>query len=109
LLNGKNNEAEWELLNGRKHTKIQVSGPISSRDFQSISAFVYRGHGIGFLPSIYCTDKIKNGELRRLLPDWTSKQFDIHAVYATRKFLPSRLHVFLEALKGWKSPLWILP
>jgi DNA-binding transcriptional LysR family regulator len=107
LLNGKNNEAEWELLNGSKRTKIQVSGPISSRDFQSVSTFVYRGHGIGFLPSTYCDDKIKKGELRRLLPDWTSKQFDIHAVYPTRNFLPSRLRVFLEALKSWKSPLWI--
>jgi DNA-binding transcriptional LysR family regulator len=109
LLNGKNNESEWELLNGRKRTKIQVSGPISSRDHQSVSAFVYRGHGIGFLPSTYCDDKIKKGELCRLLPDWTSKQFDVHAVYPTRNFLPSRLQVFLEALKAWKSPLWISP
>ncbi|HWY74617.1 MAG TPA: LysR family transcriptional regulator, partial [Verrucomicrobiae bacterium] len=51
LLSEKNNEAEWELVSGRKHAKVRVSGPISSRDFQSISTFVYRGHGIGFLPS----------------------------------------------------------
>jgi DNA-binding transcriptional LysR family regulator len=108
LFNGKNNESEWELLNGRKRTKIRVSGPLSSRDFQSVSTFVYRGHGIGFLPSTYCDEKIKKGELCRLLPDWTSKQFDLHAVYPTRKFLPSRVLVFLEALKNWKSPLWTM-
>jgi hypothetical protein len=33
----------------------------------------------------------------------------VHAVYPTRHFLPSRLHVFLEALKAWKSPLWTVP
>lgn len=109
LLGEKNNEAEWELVNGRKHAKVHVSGPISSRDFQSVSTFVYRGHGIGFLPSTYCNEKIKKGELIRLLPDWVSPRFDIHAVYPTRNFLPSRLHVFLEALKTWKSPLWTLP
>ncbi len=108
LFNGKNNESEWELLNGRKRTKIQVSGPLSSRDFQSVSTFVYRGHGIGFLPSTYCDNKIEKGELLRLLPDWTSEQFDVHAIYPTRKFLPSRLLVFLEALKSWKSPLWTM-
>jgi DNA-binding transcriptional LysR family regulator len=108
LLNGKNNESEWELLNGPKSTKIQVSGPISSRDFQSVSTFVYRGQGIGFLPSTYCDDKIKKGELRRLLPDWTSKPIDLHAIYPTRKFLPSRLYVFIEALKNWRSPLWTM-
>jgi DNA-binding transcriptional LysR family regulator len=109
LLNGKNNEAEWELLNGRKRAGIRVSGPISSRDFQSVSTFVYRGHGVGFLPSTYCNDKIRKGELVRLLPNWTSKQLEVHAVYPTRHFLPSRLHVFLEALKAWKSALWTLP
>jgi len=106
ILNGKNNEAEWELLNGRRRAKIHVSGPLSSRDFQSVSTFVYRGHGIGFLPSTYCDDKIKKGELIRVLPDWSSQLFEVHAVYPTRNFLPSRVHVFLEALKAWKSPLW---
>jgi hypothetical protein len=27
-------------------------------------------------------------------------------VYSSRKSLPSRLGVFLDALAGWKSPLW---
>ena len=106
LLNGRNNEAEWEFISGHKRATVHVSGPISSRDFQSVSTFVYRGHGVGFLPSTYCDEKTKKKELVRLLPDWTSKQFDVHAVYPTRNFLPSRLHVFLEALKAWKSPLW---
>ncbi len=106
LLNGKNGEAEWELLNGRKRARIRVSGPISSRDFQSVGTFVYRGHGVGFLPSTYCDDKIRKGELLRLLPDWTSEELDVHTVYPSRDFLPSRLHVFLEALRAWKSPLW---
>jgi DNA-binding transcriptional LysR family regulator len=106
LLNGKNNEAEWELLNERKRAGVRVSGTISSRDFQSVSTFVYRGHGVGFLPSTYCKDKIRKGELVRLLPDWTSDQLEVHVVYPTRNFLPSRLRVFLEALRAWKSPLW---
>jgi hypothetical protein len=62
-LNGKHNEAESEMVSGRKRAAVLVTGPVSSRDFQSVSAFVYRGHGIGFLPSIYCEAKIKKGEL----------------------------------------------
>jgi DNA-binding transcriptional LysR family regulator len=109
LVSDKNNEAEWELVSGRKHAKVDVSGPISSRDFQSVSTFGYRGHGIGLLPSTYCSEKIRKGELIRLLPEWVSPRFDVHAVYPTRNFLPLRLHVFLEALKAWQSPLWTLP
>src|ERR1700734_1389419 len=72
-----------------------------------LSAFTYRGHGIGLLPSTYCDAQIASGELVRLLPDWSSPEIFVHAVYPTRRFLPAKLQVFLENLKAWKSPLWI--
>lgn len=107
LLNGRNSEAEWHLVNGRKSVDLRVSGSISSRDFEAVSAFTYRGHGIGLLPSTYCDDQIRRGELIRLLPDWSSPEIFVHAVYPTRRFLPSMLQVFLDELKAWKSPLWL--
>lgn len=107
LLNGRNNEAEWHLVSGKKSVKQPVSGPISSKDYQSVSAFTYRGHGVGLLPSMYCDAQIASGELVRLLPEWSSPEIAIHAVYPTRRFLPTKLQVFLEALKAWKSPLWL--
>ena len=51
MLNAKNNETDWDLMNARRKARIHVSGPISSRDFNSVSTFVYRGHGVGLLPS----------------------------------------------------------
>ena len=107
LLNGRNNEAEWELVSGRKSIRVHVSGPVSARDHHAVSAFTYRGHGIGFLPSTFCDARIARGELIRLLREWSSPEIFIHTVYPTRRFLPSKLQVFLEAVKGWKSPLWI--
>ncbi|HWT59831.1 MAG TPA: LysR family transcriptional regulator [Rhizobium sp.] len=107
LLNGRNGEAEWHLVSGRKSIRQQVSGQVSSRDFEAVSAFTYRGHGIGLLPSTYCDDQIGRGELIRLLPDWSSEEIFVHAVYPTRRFLPLRLQIFLEALKAWKTPLWL--
>ncbi|MGO8015349.1 LysR substrate-binding domain-containing protein [Rhizobium leguminosarum] len=107
LLNGRNGEAEWHLVSRRKSVRLHVSGPVSSRDFDAVSAFTYRGHGIGLLPSTYCDEQIRRGELVRLLPDWSSEEIFVHAVYPTRRFLPSRLQVFLDALKAWKTPLWL--
>lgn len=106
MLHAKQNETEWEIVNGRKRAEICVTGPVSSSDFQSVSSFVYRGHGIGLLPTAYCEDEIRRGELVRVLPDWSSKSIDVHALYPTRNFLPSRLSLFLETLKNWDSPLW---
>jgi DNA-binding transcriptional LysR family regulator len=107
LLNGRNGEAEWHLVSGRKSVDLHVWGAVSSRDFEAVSAFTYRGHGIGLLPSTYCDDQIRRGELIRLLPDWSSPEIFVHAVYPTRRFLPSRLQVFLDELKAWTSPLWL--
>jgi DNA-binding transcriptional LysR family regulator len=106
MLNAKHNETDWDLVSGRSTARVHVSGPISSRDFNSVSAFVFRGHGVGLLPSTYCDEALAGGSLVRLLPQWTSPQIPVFAVYPSRKFLPSRLSVFLEALAAWKSPLW---
>ncbi|RFB93710.1 LysR family transcriptional regulator [Rhizobium leguminosarum bv. trifolii] len=107
LLNGRNGEGEWQLVSGGTLVRQQVSGPVSSRDFEAVSAFTYRGHGIGLLPSTYCDDKIRSGDLIRLLPDWSSEEIFVHAVYPTRRFMPARLQVFLDTLKAWKTPLWL--
>ena len=64
MLNARNNETDWDLVNGRKKARIHVSGPISSRDFNSASTFVYRGHGIGLLPSTYCDEGTRERRAR---------------------------------------------
>jgi DNA-binding transcriptional LysR family regulator len=107
MLNARNGETEWDLVNGRKKARVHVSGPISSRDFNSVSTFVNRGHGIGLLASTFCDEAVAAGTLIRLLPKWTSPPIPVFAVYSNRKFLPSRLNVFLKALAAWKSPLWL--
>jgi DNA-binding transcriptional LysR family regulator len=107
MLNARNNETDWELINGRKKARIHVSGPVSSRDFDSVSTFVYRGHGVGLLPSTYCDEALASGVLVRLLPKWASPQIPVFAVYSNRKFLPLRLNLFLAALAAWKSPPWL--
>jgi DNA-binding transcriptional LysR family regulator len=106
MLNARNNESDWDLINGRRKVRIHVSGSISSHDHNSICTFVYRGHGIGLLPSSYCEEALASGRLVHLLPKWASPQVPVFAVYSSRKFLPSRLRVFLDALAAWKSPLW---
>jgi DNA-binding transcriptional LysR family regulator len=107
MLNAKNNEADWDLTNGRRKLRVHVTGPISSRDFNSVSTLVYLGHGVGLLPSSYCEQALAKGTLVRLLPRWSSPEIPVFAVYPSRKFLPARLQVFLEALAAWQTPLWI--
>lgn len=107
MLSAKNNETHWELVSGRRKARVHVSGPVSSRDFTTAGTFVLRGHGVGLLPSSQCEENIARGRLVRLLPKWASPPIPVFAVYPSRRFLPLRLSVFLEALAAWRSPLWI--
>jgi DNA-binding transcriptional LysR family regulator len=106
LLNGKNGETVWNLESGRKTVSLRVSGSVSSRDFNTVSYFTYRGHGIGLLPFNYCDHLVERGDLVRVLPKWASPKIPVHALYPTRKFMPAKLRVFLDALKAWDSPFW---
>jgi DNA-binding transcriptional LysR family regulator len=107
MFNATSSETEWDLVNGRRKARVRVSGPISSRDCHSASEFVLRGHGIGLIESSYCEQPLVRGELVRLMPRWTSPKIPVFAVYPTRKYLPSRVSAFLDALGKWNSPLWI--
>ncbi|SDP72880.1 DNA-binding transcriptional regulator, LysR family [Ralstonia sp. 25mfcol4.1] len=107
LINARNNETDWHLMSGRKSAKIRVTGPVAARDFHIVNAFVRRGHGIALLPSGYADAQIARGELVRILPNWSSPEISVHAVYPTRRFMPSKLRAFLEELKAWDSPLWL--
>jgi DNA-binding transcriptional LysR family regulator len=63
MFNGKNNEAEWDLISGRRKVRV--------------------------------------------LPRWASARIPVFAVYPSRRFLPSRVSAFVDALGKWKSPLWV--
>lgn len=106
MLHAKSNEADWDLVSGRRKARVRVTGPVSSRDFSTVSTFVYRGHGVGLLPSNYCDAEIAAGRLVRLLPKWQCAPVPVFVVYPSRKFLPLRLTAFLQALAAWRSPLW---
>ncbi|MBD9640767.1 LysR family transcriptional regulator [Ensifer sp. ENS07] len=106
LVNARGNEAEWHLVKGGEAASLRVTGAVSVHDIQSASAMTERGHGIGRLPPIFCDSLLASGKLLRVLPGWSAPDVFVHAVYPTRRFLPSRLQVFLQELKAWGGPAW---
>jgi DNA-binding transcriptional LysR family regulator len=108
MFNAKNYEADWDLICGRRRVRVNVSGAVSSRDCQSVAAFVLRGHGVGLVEAAYCDQALARGDLVRLLPRWTSAEIPVSAVYPSRKFLPPRVTAFLKALATWKNSWWHL-
>jgi DNA-binding transcriptional LysR family regulator len=107
MFNAKNYQSAWELVCGRRKSRVRVSGVLSSHDCKSVAAFVLRGNGIGLIETAYCDQALARGDLVRLLPKWTSTEIPVSAVYPSRKFLPPRVTAFLKALAAWKTSLWV--
>ena len=42
MFNARNYETHWDFINGRRKVRIGVKGAVSSRDCQSVAAFVPR-------------------------------------------------------------------
>ena len=105
LMNGKNGEAQWHLgKRAQENLAARLRLRIEPRLQLGELLYPSRGHAIGLLPFNYCDDLIDTGELVRILLEWTSPKTPAHALYATRKFIPAKLRVFLDALQEWNSP-----
>ena len=59
ILHGRNNEAEWHLVSGKKSIKFHVSGPVAARDFQAAERFHLSGsrHWPAAIDLLRCSDR----------------------------------------------------
>lgn len=64
------------------------------------------GLGVLRIPEMAITDALRDGTLRRVLPDWTLPGADVWAIYGHRTHGDPTLAAFLDALRGaaWGAP-----
>jgi DNA-binding transcriptional LysR family regulator len=86
--------------------KVRVKGPITATDLVALRELAIHGHGLSRLPELYHLDALEDGRLKQVLPDWHFSSSSGHAVYVSRRFMPTRLEVFLDELEKWESPNW---
>jgi DNA-binding transcriptional LysR family regulator len=70
---------------------------------------VFAGIGISLLSTWDIGPALQNGELQLVLPEYRGMSSDaIYAVYPSRDFMPSKVHVFIEFLSDLYGlePYW---
>ena len=56
------------------------------------------GAGIGLLPDFHAVGAIAEGELVRLLPEWSAGSVEAHALYPSHRSLSAKVRVFIDAM-----------
>ncbi len=87
--------------------QVPISTDIVVNSGRFIKELCVLGRGIAFEPEFICQKAIEQGELVRLLPQYSSPTGHVHAVYAQNKFVPVKVRVFIDFLVDWfeKHPM----
>ena len=88
----------WSFISADKTQTIKVADHIQVNNARAASELVLSGNGIGFLPSFVVGAKIQNGELVRILHNYSSRPIGIYAVYLHRKHLSPKVRRLIDLL-----------
>jgi DNA-binding transcriptional LysR family regulator len=93
-------DTEWSF---RSADGVVESVPIGSPRLVSGNADVRRqaalaGLGVARITATFCGDDVKAGRLARLLPDHACAPLRVYALLPTKRLMPARVRLFLDAL-----------
>lgn len=88
----------WHFKQNQTSMPINVTGMLTVNSTDSVLAAVKGGLGIALVPDLLCQDELDSGQLIRLLPNYQTRQVDMHALFPERDFMPTKTRVFVDHL-----------
>lgn len=89
----------WTFLKeGLAPVRVSVSGSVLSNNGEMTVAMVRGGVGLAYLPDFLVADDIACGALEPLLTDWAETALMCHAIYPSRRHVPTKVRVFIDYL-----------
>lgn len=94
---------------GTNAARVQVHGPLSSNSGELVRDWCLAGHGV-MLRSLWDIEgQLSNGQLVRVLPEWSMQDADIHWLAPYRPDAPRRIRLLIDFLvaeflgEPWKT------
>ncbi|WP_299866851.1 LysR family transcriptional regulator [uncultured Hoeflea sp.] len=106
------NNDSWKLDGPDGQMVHRPSGPLQTNSSEVVREAVIGGVGIALRSTWDIGAELADGRLVQVLPDYEgSRNVAIHAVYASRRFLPAKVRVFIDYLADLygPSPYWDQP
>ena len=94
-----NPQSVWTFVdqNGEQNV-IRFSGRFLANSGDALLALVLRGAGIMLGPDYLVEDELKAGRLMSLLPDYSTPETPVHAVYPHSHYLSAKTRTFIDFL-----------
>jgi len=96
----------WRFARQGHWTEVRVDGDRVVDDASLAREWVLAGHGITLKSELDLQRDVASGALVRLLPDWDTEPYPLHALLPSGRFVPARVRALVDflALKFTSNP-----
>ncbi len=99
------NQDPWRLDGPDGQIVVRATGRLSTNSSEVVREALIAGAGIALRSTWDVGEELRDGRLQIILPDFrASKHVGIYAVYASRRFLPAKVRVFIDYLTHLYGP-----
>jgi len=98
LLRSNGEPHPWVLTQGEQRWEGLPPGRVCANAPELLMGLARAGAGIAALPDFFAQPLVRQGVLRRVLPDWCLPAQTASAVFPGRKLMPAKTRVFIDML-----------
>jgi DNA-binding transcriptional LysR family regulator len=88
----------WRFALNGQWTEVRVNGDRSADDASLVREWALAGAGIVFKSGIDQRQDLASGALVRLLPEWETEPYPLHALLPSGRFIPHRVRALVDFL-----------
>jgi len=86
----------WVLENNGETHKVNVQPRIAINDYAGVQSAVINGLGISEIPSILCGQRLQDGSLEEVMPEWQFAPVTLSAIYPSNRNLSRLVRLFKD-------------
>jgi LysR family transcriptional regulator, regulator for bpeEF and oprC len=86
----------WTVCENGKIKEINIDGNIFVNNAIELKCLAKHGIGIAYLPAYFIHDELMKGNLVSILDQYQPADYNLYAVYATKKYLAKKTQLFLN-------------
>ena len=91
--------ASWTLIRDKQRWEGVPPGRTTANSPELLIRLARAGVGIAAVPDHFAAPSVRQGELRRVLPDWNLPLHTAWAVFPGRRLMPAKTRAFIDMLE----------
>jgi DNA-binding transcriptional LysR family regulator len=89
---------QWRFAHNGHWTDVRVNGDRSVDDASLARDWAIAGVGVLLKSAVDLRNQLADGQLVRLLPDWDTEPYPLHALLPSGRFVPTRVRALVDFL-----------